>query len=376
MTNIKRILEAASGGATATDYQLMSWGKGTDGALGLGNTTNYSSPKTVGSADTWTQLSTSQYGAKNSVGVIKNGALFTWGDNTDGNLGLGNTTSYSSPKQVGSLTDWAEVSMGGEHCLAVKKNGTLWAWGNGTSFGALGLGNTSDYSSPKQVGSLTNWSKVAASPTLSRSAAIKTDGTLWTWGNGATGVTGHGDITNRSSPVQVGSLTNWAEIAVSGQHMVAVKTDGTLWAWGNGGAGRLGFGNTTSYSSPKQVGALTNWATPAVSNYFSGCVKTDYTLWTWGSGSYGKLGHGNTTSYSSPKQVGALTNWLQMSMGGMHSVCVKTDGTLWSWGNNGGGKLGLGNTTHYSSPKQIGSLTSWKAVSCLGYGGNLAFYEP
>jgi alpha-tubulin suppressor-like RCC1 family protein len=91
------------------------------------------------------------------------------------------------------------------------------------------------------------------------SFAIKTNGTLWAWGNNSNGQLGLGNTTNRSSPVQVGSLTNWSNIVASGSFVVAVKTDKTLWAWGSGSYGRLGLGNTTSYSSPKQIGSLTNW---------------------------------------------------------------------------------------------------------------------
>lgn len=379
MTNIKRILEAASGVSTATDYQLMSWGKGGNGTLGLGNTTNYSSPKNVGSADPWTKISATVDGAttKPAVGAVKNGKLFTWGKNQDGKLGLGNTTEYSSPKQVGALTTWEEVAMGGVHCLAVKKDGTLWAWGDG-SVGELGLGNTTDYSSPKQVGSLTDWSKVSASGD-GRSAAIKTDGTLWTWGRGSSGVLGHGNTSNKNSPTQVGSLTNWAEVDITKLSCVAVKTDGTLWTWGDDGNGQMGHGSPrTDLSSPKQVGALTDWATPANGSDFMACVKTDGTLWTWGNNaSYGVLGLGNTTSYSSPKQVGSLTDWSKPAACNSKTMgCIKTDGTLWMWGAGGYGTLGLGNGTDYSSPKQVGSLTSWKALA-IGYRFSaLAFYEP
>ena len=88
--------------------------------------------------------------------------------------------------------------------------------------------------------------------------AIKTDGTLWVWGNNVSGRLGLGDITNRSSPVQVGTLTNWSSVS-AGSHTMAIKTDGTLWAWGSNGSGRLGLGDITDRSSPVQVGALTNW---------------------------------------------------------------------------------------------------------------------
>ena len=143
-------------------------------------------------------------------------------------------------------------------------SGQLWAWGRNTTGigqgGQLGLGNLTNYSSPKQVGALTAWFKLSSG--FKNSLAIKADGTLWAWGQNASGQIGDGTTTNRNSPVQVGALTSWVTVA-SSYHSLAIKTDGTLWAWGSGGFGALGLGNATSYSSPMQVGALTTWATVA-----------------------------------------------------------------------------------------------------------------
>jgi len=141
----------------------------------------------------------------------------------------------------------------------------------------------------------------------------KTDGTIWAWGNNDSGQLGQGNITDYSSPVQVGALTTWDTISAGGGTTdgtcEVVKTDGTLWTWGSGGNGRLGHNNTTSYSSPVQVGALTTWSKPMAGKNFMQAIKTDGTLWTWGSGTNGKLAQGNTTDYSSPVQIGALSTW-------------------------------------------------------------------
>jgi len=124
--------------------------------------------------------------------------LYSWGQNTYGNLGLGNTTSYSSPKQVGSLTDWLTISAGNYSCFSVKTNNTLWAWGNNGS-GRLGLGNSTSYSSPKQIGALTGWLSVSAG--YHTSFAVKTNGTLWGWGANTYGNLGNGATGAISSPV-------------------------------------------------------------------------------------------------------------------------------------------------------------------------------
>ena len=251
-------MQAVAAGTWTGTPALYSWGYGPNGSLGLGNTTNYSSPKQVGSLRNWTQV---QAGYIFGIAINSSGNLLTWGANYKGPLGTGNTTYYSSPKQIGALSNWATVSGAQYRSLAIKTDGTLWSWGL-NSLGELGLGNTTSYSSPKQVGALTNWSSVGTSLAVSVAIlAAKTDGTLWAWGDNSYGQAGQGTSgTTFSSPKQVGTLTNWTgQIAVSELTVSAVKSDGTLWTWGYGGYGTLGRGNTTYYSSPKQLGALTTW---------------------------------------------------------------------------------------------------------------------
>jgi len=221
--------------------------------------------------------------------------LYSWGDNGIGQLGLGNITNYSSPKQVGVTGIWFSISVGNNHTVATKTDGTLWSWGRNNN-GQLGLGNTTSYSSPKQVGALTTWSKTSCGS--NHTIATKTDGTLWSWGSGASyGQLGLGNTTNYSSPKQVGALTTWLNIAGGGNFTLAIKTDGTLWSWGANLRGQLGLGNITDYSSPKQVGALTTWSNIACKGNCTLAVKTDGTLWSWGENNYGQLGLGNITEF-------------------------------------------------------------------------------
>jgi len=353
--------KAAGTWPVAPGPALFTWGKNTSGQLGLGNTTNRSSPNQVGALINWANIA----GGGNFFLASKlDGTLWSWGGNAQGQLGLGNTTSYSSPKQIGSLASWLTVACGYAHSLVIKTDGTLWAWGQGTD-GRLGLGNVTYYSSPKQVGALTNWAVVSGG--AYHSVAVKTDGTLWAWGFNSQGQLGLGDIASRSSPVQVGGLNTWSKVIGGSQHTVAVKTDGTLWTWGYNVLGQLGLGNNTKYSSPKQVGSLTNWLDIAAGvYYFSVAVKTDGTLWSWGYNNNGQLGLGNTSYYYDPKQVGALTTWSKIAAGGGsggYTKAITTSGRLWLWGKNPDGELGLGNTTYYSSPKQVGSLATWTKVS-------------
>ena len=290
--------------------------------------------------------------------------LYAWGRNQNGQLGLNDTVNRLSPVQVGALLNWSQssVSNSGYFCAAVKTDNTLWSWGAG-NYGRLGLNSNVYRSSPVQIGALTDWARVSAEGKMC--AAVKTNGTIWTWGKNNNGQLGHTFKTYLSSPTQVGALTGWSQISTGGYFCAAIKTNGTLWTWGTNGAGELGHSNRTNLSSPIQVGSLTNWSKIAISTtYFCVAVKTDGSLWTWGNGAYGRLGL-NQSGFdeSSPVQVGALTDWAEVAAGNSFCMAIKTNGTLWSWGRNSQGQLGLNNRTNFSSPVQIGALTNWTKVA-------------
>jgi len=350
--------------AVFEDFKLFSWGQNTTfGNLGLGDLVDRSSPTQVGVLVDW---ATPEAGVYWSLCTKSNGTLWAWGRNSYYTLATGNNTFYSSPKQIGSLTSWEKPSAGNTSAACIRTDGTLWTWGSGT-YGALGNGSTASRSSPVQIGSSTTWTAVSAGGQFMLAVD---NGKLFAWGCNNSGQLGQGNTTNRSSPIQVGLLQTWATPAASTlrnyqtQFSVCTKTDGTLWAWGRNNYGQLGLGNTTDISSPVQVGTLTNWATPVVGAQQVLCTKTDGTLWAWGGGYTGVLGLGNSFDYSSPSQIGGFTNWLMPSTGGKNfSICTTIDGKIWSWGGGGNGRLGLGNSNNYSSPKQIGSLTPWVKIA-------------
>ena len=301
-----------------TDGSLWGCGYNNQGELGKGTSvSNYSSPVQVGTLTNWKQASC---GSLHTNFIKTDGTLWGCGYNGQGQLGKGVTTAYSSPIQIGTLTDWREVSSGGSHSLAIKLNGTLWGWGD-NQHGSLGNGSTSNYSSPIQIGTLTNWKQVSIGQY--HSLGIKTDGSLWACGYNLYGQLGNGTQTDYSSPIQIGTLTNWKQVACLTYSSIAVKTDNTLWWIGGYNAeGESGLNSRAYYSSPIQVGSLTNWKQVAGGFYFTAAVKTDGTLWAWGSSVAGQLGLGNTTYYSSPIQVGSLTRWKSVSCGANHTMAI------------------------------------------------------
>jgi len=352
------LFKAAGGGGS----KLYAWGNNAYGQLGQGNTTNRSSPVQIGSVADW--ANGVSLGDIATLAIKSTGSLWSIGYNGQGQLGLGDTTSRSSPVQVGALTTWASIISGAQESYnagAIKTDGTLWTWGNNDN-GQLGLGNTTNRSSPVQVGADTNWDTVWAGAWFM--LARKTNGTIWSWGGYFDGALGQGSSpVSRSSPVQIGALTDWSSVSAGRNFSGGITTSGTLWMWGGNAYGQLGQEDTTNYSSPVQVGALTDWS--KISTGYSHClaVKTNGTLWAWGQNNQGQLGLGDTVNRSSPVQVGALTTWAIQCAGYVASFVIKTDGTLWAWGYNGFGMLGIGNTTARSSPVQVGSNTNWLAVS-------------
>jgi alpha-tubulin suppressor-like RCC1 family protein len=351
---------------------MYSWGCNTSGQLGDGTTTSKSSPVTVlsGGFTDWCQVSA---GSNHTAAVRQNGTLWAWGLGSNGRLGDGTAVDKSSPVSVvGGFTDWCQVSAGstGAHTAAVRTNGTLWTWGAGT-FGRLGDGTTVAKSSPVSViGGFTDWCQVSSGGY--QTVAVRTNGTLWSWGCNDTGRLGDGTTIDKSSPVSViGGFTDWCQVSVGLRHTLAVRQNGTLWSWGYGASGRLGDDTIVNKCSPVSVvGGFTDWCQVAAGSSHTAAVRTNGTLWTWGCGSNGRLGNGLSGERSSPTSVvGGFTNWCQVSAGTCHTVALRTNGTLWSWGRNSDGALGVNcsSSLDVNSPISLaGGFTDWCQVESGG----------
>ncbi|WP_035560612.1 IPT/TIG domain-containing protein [Hymenobacter sp. IS2118] len=309
----------------------------------------------------FSRASTLAAGSSHTVAVRPDGSLWAWGNNDNGQLGLGSAGGQqNSPVRVGTDNNWMSAAAGSGHTVAVRANGTLWAWGSNAN-GQLGLGNTTSQTTPQQVGSATNWASAAAGN--GHTVAVRADGTLWAWGLNADGQLGLGNTTNQTTPQQVSNGTNWASVAAGGGHTLAVRADGTLWAWGLNASSQLGLGNTAAQTSPQQVGSATNWASAVAGSAHTAAVQADGTLWAWGLNASGQLGIGNTSNQTTPQQVGTGTSWASAATGDAHTLAVRANGTLWAWGSNANGQLGLGNTTNQTTPQAVAALTNWTSAA-------------
>jgi alpha-tubulin suppressor-like RCC1 family protein len=248
------------GMATKTDGTLWIWGLNNYGQLGQNNKTNYSSPVQI-PGTTWSANFAAK--TKNKFAIKTDGTLWAWGHNSAGGLGLNQgsypVTSISSPTQIPGTT-WANIDAGDEGTIAIKTDGTLWVWGaNGTGQLGQNEGPSFKKSSPVQIPG-TTWSVGASRGGYM--LAIKTDGTMWGWGKNHRGQLGLNSVTaptnvGYSSPVQVPGTT-WSHIEVSVKdESYALKTDGTLWTWGYNNRGQLGHNDVAMRSSPTQIPGTT-----------------------------------------------------------------------------------------------------------------------
>lgn len=316
--------------------------------------------------------------SRNYIALQTDGTL--WAKGTSGNggiLGFGNNNAVAEFSQIGTETNWTDnISLSGGDVFAIKTDGTLWVWGRNSPNGSTGLGTYADlgYFGPTQIGTDSNWAKVAAGSDFT--VGIKTDGTLWAWGSNSKGKLGVGnldDLYRTSIPIQLGSETNWANVFSGTQELAyAIKTDGTLWSWGNNG-NYIGYTNATSnnnYRTPHQVGTDT-WTTIAVGGIFpmTDGIKTDGSLWGWGSSNFQSYLFGNGIDiYSSqtPVRIGNESNWKNICIGQSTTFALKVNSTRWGWGRNGNGYqlgMGAGMTSNVTTPTQLDTDTDWKSFN-------------
>lgn len=305
-------------------FLLTSFGANDRGQIGDNTVQKRSSPVLVGGyTPSW---SNADAGLQVSIGVKEAGSLWAWGDNLVGTLGQGTAstaTSRSSPTQVGALTTWSSGHTAYQTMFALKADSTLWGWGRNT----IGDGTSNFRSSPVQIGGA-EWAKVNTGQ--GHTLAIKTAGSLWSWGYRTYYATGQGiGSGTQLTPAQIGVLTTWAEVTAGKQSSLAIKTDGTLWAWGNNDFGQLGLNSTTATAVVTQVGGLSTWAKVSSGAGNSGghtlAVKTDGTLWAWGNSLDGRIDNNYNQSFqrqSSPVQVTGTT-WGLAAAGQNHSIALR-----------------------------------------------------
>lgn len=294
-------------------------------------------------------------GDASTYAIDQDGTLWGWGWNEYGQLGLGKGSDerYGYPQQI-STEKWTYVAAGSSYAFFIKEDGTLWAAGLNTK-GVQGVGDGQNHQDLTQVGTDSNWKYVTATRFFGFSAmAIKTDGTLWAWGEGEMCALGLGGFANKTTPTQVGTDTDWASVTIGVAHGMGIKEDGSLWMWGWNERGQLadmtdGTGSLF-VKSPKQYGEAKDWVKTFSVGYSSYALKSDGTLWAWGNNQDDLLfGYqsNDTTAIYTPRQVTAVEGKI-ISISGCEQtriVAVGENGIInkvYAWGSNNDGALGDG----------------------------------
>ncbi len=285
-------------------------------------------------------------GDTHTAAIKTDGSLWSWGNNIYGQLGNGTTENKLTPVKI--MDNVAAVSAGQWYTTALKMDGSLWTWGS-NRYRQLGEGLGGDYwcyeSTPIKI--MDNVAAISAGNM--HTAAIKTDGSLWIWGESRCGQFGNGSLSYSYTPIKI--MENVAVVSAGTWHTAVIKTDGSLWIWGNNEYRQLGDGTTDNKYTPVKI--MDNVAAVSAGSTHTAAIKMDGSLWTWGENRYGQLGDGTGGNYEDYKStpVKILDNIAQISMGYRYTVAIKTDGTLWSWGLNDVGQLGDGTGGNYEDYK-------------------------
>lgn len=261
----------------------------------------------------------------------------------------------------------AAVYAGTGYTFGIKSDGTVWVWGD-NQWGQLGSGtqDNNTHANPVQVSGLSGITSIA--PGAYHVAALKNDGTVWTWGRNNYGQLGDGTQTSNFTPAQVPGLTGVKAIAAGANHTVALKNDGTVWAWGYNGYGQLGTSPTVNVSvySPAQVPGIDSISAIDAGLFHTIALRADGAVWAWGRNLEGQVGDGTWTSpHETPAQVSGLNNVVSVDAGGYHNLALKSDGTVWAWGRNARGQLGDRTTTDRNVPVQTYYDTSAPVVASV-----------
>lgn len=344
--------EVSSGGSHScgiVDGDLYCWGVNSSGQLGIGSTVSQTQPTLVVGALANKTVTAVTAGGSHTCALTSDDTLYCWGDNTYGQLGLGNTTTQSLPQQVATAV--SVVSAGTSHTCGVQ-DGIVYCWGR-NNYGQLGLQNYTTATSPQQVkavaGVFTNSSITAVAAGGSHTCVLQS-GVAYCWGLGTSGQLGNGTKTTSTRAVKVsaGSMTNTnvTDITAGGTHTCALKA-GYAYCWGNDGYGQIGNGGTnTNVTTPSRVSTITSVSDITAGGYHT-CAITSGRAYCWGRNADGQLGVGTTTNSGTPLAVsspGALGSaGVSAISGGDTHTCLVADGNAYCFGNGStDGRLGLG----------------------------------
>ena len=366
----KTFCEISAGGdftlAIDKNGRAWSWGHNSSGALGDNTTTNRNTPVSIaGVTKTFCKISA---GLCHSLAIDKNGRVWGWGYNVVGELGDNTTTQRNTPVSIlGVIKTFCEISLGACHTLAIDKNGRLWSWGQNTN-GQLGDNTVLPKRTPVSVaGAVKTFCKIAAGE--GHSIAIDNMDRIWSWGNNPAGEIGDGTSLNKNTPVSIlGDTKTFCKI-YAGNHGIAIDKNGRVWGWGANSFGQIGNNSITVRRTPVSVlGSTKTFCQISVNRNHSAAIDKNGRVWAWGDNSYGTLGDNSITRRCTPVAVlGVTKTFCKIGSGGLHTVAIDKNGQAWGWGDNSYGTLGDNTVTSKRTPVLV--LGTTKTFCEIATGG-------
>ena len=304
-------------------------------------------------------------GGNHTLAIDTSGNLWAWGDNSSGQLGDGTTTSSLTPIKIMGSTQFTEISAGSDgggnsHSAAIDSEGNLWTWGyNG--YGELGDNSTTTRTSPVKVKEGTSFKKVSSG--TYHTLAIDREGYLWTFGANFKGQIGNDSTISTSIPVKIRDDKKFVDISAGESFSMAIDEAGNLWAWGYNGVGSLGDGTVIDKKIPTIIKEGTIFSSVSSGKEHTAALTATGILYVWGNNSGGQIGDETTTDRKKPTAIGTDLKFKEVSANNYQSLALDADGTLYAWGANGSGIYGNGTTTKSTKPLaiKIGQTTAFIA---------------
>jgi cysteine-rich repeat protein len=295
-------------------------------------------------------------GDRHACVVLGSGAVWCWGVNDSGQLGIGETSTHRPPVQVPGLATAVAVAAGGWHTCALLADGTVRCFGSNHS-GQLGDGTQEDRASPVTVAGLGNVASLAAG--WNHTCARLVDGAVRCWGDNGEGQLGDGTTNPALHPVAVVGIDRALEVSAGGAHTCALGAGGVPWCWGANWAGQVGNGSLDAQPTPVAVG-LTGIVSLSTGAFFTCAVDADGATSCWGNDEEGQLGDGTITSAQPTPVPASLLPLAAAQVGGGHwsNCAILADGKVRCWGDGNSGLIGDATWAERLTPSEVPGLTS------------------
>jgi len=354
--------------ALNTTGSAYCWGDNIYGQLGIGNTTSMYTPQSVLGGNTFTLISSGTNHHQHTCAINTTGSAFCWGENLNGQLGIGNTTQMNAPQRVLGGDNFSSISCASSNTCAINTTGSAYCWGRG-DFGGVGIGNTTTMHTPQLVVGNLNFTSIISGE--HHSCGLNGSGSAFCWGENIFGELGIGNVTNYMyTPQLVLGGYNFTSISSHAYHVCGITINKEVYCWGYNVYGQLGTGFSEALY-PKPIVREYNFSLISAGKLRTCALESAGNIYCWGDNSYGGLGIGNTTNMNTPQLVLGDNNFSLVSLGYSYNCALNTTGSAYCWGDNYYGGLGIGNTTDMYTPQLVLGGHNFSSISA-GFSHNCA----